>query len=119
MAWQMVLNIGGAVLGTAVMTVVIDSVEANNGGQASHSAHMDGYHAALYTTVGFSGLGIVASVVMYLLSWRGDTHTNTNNNNSDLGEKSDVDTKGGSQLGSGSGSSDASQGEATLLEVQK
>lgn len=93
--YNMVLNIGGAVLGTAVMTVIIDSVEANHGGEKSHAAHMDGYHAALYTAVGFSGLGVLIAVVMYFLSSR---KKEDGSEKEEPGKRVDIDTKGEPQL---------------------
>ena len=57
----MALNIGGAVLGVAVLTVIDDSVTSNNGGLASASARLRGYQAAYYASAAWAALAFILS----------------------------------------------------------
>ncbi len=61
----MFLNIGGAVLGVAVLTVISDSVTSNQGGKGSESARLDGYRAGYYGTIAMAVIGFVASFFFY------------------------------------------------------
>lgn len=57
----MSLQVGGAVLGVAVLTVIDNSVESMRGGQGSASARRKGYQAACYGAVTLSGLAALLS----------------------------------------------------------
>lgn len=59
----MCLNVGGAVLGVAVLTVIDNSVTANNGGQNDAQARLDGYRAGYYGAIFMCGLAIILSVL--------------------------------------------------------
>ncbi|EWY84485.1 hypothetical protein FOYG_11934 [Fusarium oxysporum NRRL 32931] len=59
--YNMFLNVGGAVLGVALLTLVSDTVASNKGGESSSSARLDGYRAGYYTCIGMSALGFVLS----------------------------------------------------------
>lgn len=61
----MFLNIGGAVLGVAVLTVLSDSVTSNNGGKGRLSALLDGYRAGYYGTIAMTVIGFVAAFFFY------------------------------------------------------
>ncbi len=61
----MFLNIGGAVLGVAVLTVISDSVTSSQGGKSSQSARLDGYRAGYYGTIAMAVLGFIASFFFY------------------------------------------------------
>lgn len=61
----MFLNIGGAVLGVAVLTVISDSVTSKQGGKGSQSARLDGYRAGYYGTIAMAIIGFVASFFFY------------------------------------------------------
>ena len=56
------MNIGGAVLGVAVITVITNSVTSNNGGEELGSARLDGYRAGYYAAIFMSGLAAILSV---------------------------------------------------------
>lgn len=58
----MFLNVGGAVLGVALLTLVSDTVAFNKGGESSSSARLDGYRAGYYTCIGMCALGFVISI---------------------------------------------------------
>ena len=58
----MSLQVGGAVLGVAVLTVIDNSVESMKGGPSSASARLKGYQAAYYGAMAFSGLGALLSL---------------------------------------------------------
>ena len=57
----MSLQVGGAVLGVAVLTVIDKSVQSMKGGQGSASARRKGYQAAYYGAVALSGLAALLS----------------------------------------------------------
>ncbi|KAF9636612.1 aminotriazole resistance protein [Lasiodiplodia theobromae] len=61
--YNMCLNVGGAVLGVAVLTVIDNSVTANNGGQKDAQARLDGYRAGYYGAIFMCGLAIILSVL--------------------------------------------------------
>lgn len=52
----MFLNVGGAVLGVAVLTVISDSV-GNNGNNA-----LEGYRAGYYAAIAMAAIGLVISL---------------------------------------------------------
>lgn len=55
----MFLNVGGAVLGVAVLTVITDSVTSNKGGKESSDAVLEGYRAGYYGAIGMSAIGLL------------------------------------------------------------
>ncbi|KIL88594.1 hypothetical protein FAVG1_07839 [Fusarium avenaceum] len=59
--YNMFLNVGGAVLGVALLTLVSNTVTSSKGGESSSSARLDGYRAGYYTCVGMSALGFAMS----------------------------------------------------------
>lgn len=52
----MSLQVGGAVLGVAMLTVIDNSVESMQGGQSSARARRKGYQAAYYGAIALAGL---------------------------------------------------------------
>ncbi|KAI3325277.1 MFS general substrate transporter [Xylariaceae sp. AK1471] len=60
--FNMCLNVGGAVLGVAVLTVVADSVTSQHGGSNLVEARLRGYQAAYYGAVAWAALGTLISV---------------------------------------------------------
>ncbi|KAI1111373.1 aminotriazole resistance protein [Nemania sp. NC0429] len=60
--YNMFLNIGGAVLGVAIMTLISDSVALNNQWRGGAQARLDGYRAAYYYSLGLSALATIPSV---------------------------------------------------------
>ena len=59
----MSLNVGGAVLGVAVLTVIANSVTSDQGGPNQDLARLRGYRAAYYGTVALGVLGTILSLV--------------------------------------------------------
>ncbi|KAI2626411.1 aminotriazole resistance protein [Xylaria nigripes] len=60
--YNMFLNVGGAVLGVAVLTVITNSVTSNNGGKESPHAILDGYRAGYYGAIAMAVIGLVCSI---------------------------------------------------------
>ncbi|KAI3327458.1 aminotriazole resistance protein [Ustulina deusta] len=60
--YNMFLNVGGAVLGVAVLTVINDSVTSNNGGKGSPDATLDGYRAGYYGAIAMAAIGLICSI---------------------------------------------------------
>ncbi|KAH7015652.1 aminotriazole resistance protein [Ilyonectria destructans] len=60
--YNMFLNVGGAVLGVAVLTVITDSVTSNKGGKQSSDAVLEGYRAGYYSAIGMSAIGLLLAV---------------------------------------------------------
>lgn len=58
----MFLNVGGAVLGVAVLTVISDSVTSNKGGKLNPKALLEGYRAGYYAAIAMAVIGLVISV---------------------------------------------------------
>ena len=58
---QMSLNVGGAVLGVAVLTVIDNSVESMQGGAGEFRARLKGYRAAYYGAITLCGLAAILS----------------------------------------------------------
>lgn len=58
----MSLNVGGAVLGVAVLTVISNSVALQHGGSTLVEARLRGYQAAYYGAVAWAALGTLVSV---------------------------------------------------------
>lgn len=61
----MFLNVGGAVLGVAVLTVISDSVALNHGGKSSPDANLDGYRAGYYGALAMIAIGFILSLFFY------------------------------------------------------
>ena len=61
----MFLNVGGAVLGVAVLTVISDSVASNHGGRSNPVANLEGYRAGYYGALAMIAIGFVLSVFFY------------------------------------------------------
>lgn len=59
---EMFLNVGGAVLGVAVLTVINDSVTSNNGGKGNSDAALDGYRAGYYGAIAMAAIGLICSI---------------------------------------------------------
>lgn len=59
---QMFLNVGGAVLGVALLTVINDSVASKHGGPDDPDAALAGYRAGYYGAIAMSVIGLVCSV---------------------------------------------------------
>lgn len=62
----MFINVGGAVLGLAVLTVIRDSVTANHGGEGKPSALLAGFRAGYYGSMAMCVLGFALSVWFFL-----------------------------------------------------
>ncbi|KJZ80420.1 hypothetical protein HIM_00270 [Hirsutella minnesotensis 3608] len=60
--YNMFLNVGGAVLGVAVLTVISDSVTSNNGGKQDSKALLEGYRAGYYGAIAMAAIGFVLAV---------------------------------------------------------
>lgn len=58
----MFLNVGGAVLGVAVLTVISDSVALNHGGKSNPDANLEGYRAGYYGALAMVAVGFVLSL---------------------------------------------------------
>jgi len=63
----MCLNVGGAVLGVALSTLVVDAVSSQPSGNDARS-QLDGYRAGYYLCLGFCGLAMVLSLIMIYIS---------------------------------------------------
>ncbi|KAF4622658.1 hypothetical protein G7Y89_g14368 [Cudoniella acicularis] len=61
--YNMSLNVGGAVLGLAILTVINDSVASKNGGGEFQSAKVNGYRAAFYGAIGWAVIGLGLSIL--------------------------------------------------------
>nr|POF14111.1 puromycin resistance protein pur8 [Quercus suber] len=58
----MFLNVGGAVLGVAVLTVINDSVVSDQGGSGNIQAVLAGYRAGYYGAIAMAAIGFILSV---------------------------------------------------------
>lgn len=58
----MFLNVGGAVLGVAVLTVISDSVASNHGGKSNPQANLEGYRAGYYAAIAMIAIGFILSI---------------------------------------------------------
>jgi len=58
----MFLNVGGAVLGVAVLTVISDSVASNHGGKSNPEANLEGYRAGYYGALAMIAIGFILSL---------------------------------------------------------
>lgn len=56
----MFLNVGGAVLGVAILTAISDSVASKSSGDASQ-ARLDGYRAGYYGAIAMAAIGLAIS----------------------------------------------------------
>lgn len=61
----MFLNVGGAVLGVAVLTVISDSVTSNYGGKGNPVANLEGYRAGYYGALAMIAIGFILSIFFY------------------------------------------------------
>lgn len=61
----MFLNVGGAVLGVAVLTVISDSVTLNYGGKSNPVANLEGYRAGYYGALAMIAIGFILSIFFY------------------------------------------------------
>lgn len=62
----MALNVGGAVFGLAVLTVIDNSVTSNHGGQDLVAARIQGYKASFYGAVAWAVFAILISIWVVL-----------------------------------------------------
>lgn len=62
----MSLNVGGAVFGVAVLTVIANSVTNNTGGQDSLQARVRGYQASYYGAIAWA---VLATLISTYLLW--------------------------------------------------
>ncbi|KAM5343579.1 hypothetical protein ACJ41O_012116 [Fusarium nematophilum] len=60
--YNMFLNVGGAVLGVAVLTAICDSVTSAEGGKENPQALLDGYRAGYYGAISMAGIGLIAAL---------------------------------------------------------
>lgn len=58
----MFLNVGGAVLGVAVLTVISDSVTSTHGGKNTPGDNVEGYRAGYYAAIAMIGVGLLLSI---------------------------------------------------------
>ncbi|KAH6654888.1 aminotriazole resistance protein [Truncatella angustata] len=68
--FNMSLNIGGAVFGVAVLTVIANSVTSNNGGQDSLAARLRGYQASYYGAIAWAVLATLISIYVVISGYR-------------------------------------------------
>ncbi|RAK77419.1 uncharacterized protein BO72DRAFT_496088 [Aspergillus fijiensis CBS 313.89] len=64
--YNMFLDVGGAVLRVAVLTVISNSVTADHGGVENPRAALDGYQAGYYAAIAMAALGVVLSLFFRL-----------------------------------------------------
>ncbi|KAI0544202.1 aminotriazole resistance protein [Xylaria curta] len=60
--YNMFLNVGGAVLGVALLTVINDSVASSHGGKDVPSAVLAGFRAGYYGAIAMTIIGFVCSI---------------------------------------------------------
>ncbi|KAF2971663.1 hypothetical protein GQX73_g1883 [Xylaria multiplex] len=70
--FNMALNVGGAVLGVAVLTVISNSVADQHGGSLLVEARLRGYQAAYYGAVAWAALGTLVSIYSVVSHYRSD-----------------------------------------------
>lgn len=61
---KMFLNVGGAVVGVALLTVISNTVTSNEGGKTHPGALLAGYRAGYYTSIAMTGIGVFASLLL-------------------------------------------------------
>lgn len=66
----MSLNVGGAVFGVAVLTVIANSVTNENGGQDLLQARLRGYQASYYGAIAWAMLATIISSYMVLSHYK-------------------------------------------------
>jgi len=66
----MSLNVGGAVFGVAVLTVIANSVTNDNGGQKLLQARVRGYKASYYGAIAWAVLAALISTYMVLNNYK-------------------------------------------------
>ncbi|KFG77667.1 putative aminotriazole resistance protein [Metarhizium anisopliae] len=62
--YNMFLNVGGAVVGVALLTVISNTVTSNEGGKTHPGALLAGYRAGYYTSIAMTGIGVFASLLL-------------------------------------------------------
>jgi len=73
----MSLNVGGAVFGMAVLTVIANSVTNRNGGQDLLQARLHGYQAAYYGAIAWAVLATMISSYMVFSHYRSSEQSGT------------------------------------------
>ncbi|KAI8623057.1 aminotriazole resistance protein [Xylariaceae sp. FL1651] len=68
--FNMALNVGGAVLGVALLTVIANGVASMNGGDQLLEARLRGYQAAYYGAVAWAALGALISLYAVITGYR-------------------------------------------------
>ncbi|KID84427.1 Major facilitator superfamily domain, general substrate transporter [Metarhizium guizhouense ARSEF 977] len=62
--YNMFLNVGGAVVGVALLTVISNTVTSNEGGKTHPGALLAGYRAGYYASIAMTGIGVFASLLL-------------------------------------------------------
>jgi hypothetical protein len=73
----MSLNVGGAVFGMAVLTVIANSVINKNGGQVLLQARLRGYQASYYGAIAWAVLATMISSYMVLSHFKKSKQSET------------------------------------------
>ncbi|KYK57277.1 aminotriazole resistance protein [Drechmeria coniospora] len=60
--YNMFLNVGGAVLGVALLTVISDSVTSKAGGKKDSNALLEGYRAGYYGAIAMTVIGFILAI---------------------------------------------------------
>lgn len=68
--FNMSLNVGGAVFGVAVLTLIANSVTSSNGGQDSLNARMRGYQASYYGAIAWAVLATLISTYVVFSGYK-------------------------------------------------
>lgn len=61
----MFLNVGGAVLGVAILTVISDSVASDKGGKSNPQANLEGYRAGYYASIAMFAIVFILSFFFF------------------------------------------------------
>lgn len=107
----MFLNVGGAVLGVAVLTVISDSVTLNYGGKSNPVANLEGYRAGYYGALAMIAIGFILSIFFYQKEQQEDRPPQQE------GENQKGEQEGKEQEGKGHGSEDDDKKKAEPDEV--
>ncbi|KAI0419622.1 aminotriazole resistance protein [Xylaria grammica] len=99
--FNMALNVGGAVLGVAVLTVISNSVADQHGGTLVVEARLRGYQAAYYGAVAWAALGTLVSIYSVITHYRRDGAND--NSAASTGSSVDGEKKGSISIGKGNG----------------
>ncbi|TGJ85542.1 hypothetical protein E0Z10_g3219 [Xylaria hypoxylon] len=102
--FNMALNVGGAVLGVAVLTVISNSVADQHGGTLLVEARLRGYQAAYYGAVTWAALGTLVSLYSVITHYKRDRK----DSGSATSTRSSIDEeeKGSMSLGKSNGMSE-------------